>query len=494
MAYKRNYKTKSFEEKQKEIEELTSSMDTQMESYFESEDKIQEHLKFMSNFHKYSARNMALIDKQFMGAKAVGSYNYWQSREVQIKKGEKGIKILVPTPIEYFKRGIDTNGKDNWVKVTSANAQEKKLLEKGALKTKKVMFFKVGHVFEYTQTNAREKGIEVSEIFGRYHREGSIENDQEFMKAFGKIAQEINVNITDTPPTELGTAKGGFYPDLNVIAMNQRNTTADNIPVMLHELAHAELHNREREKKREHQLTTNEKEFQAEMTAYVVASHYGIEMENFSLPYLANWTKNANLQDKEQLLNEIRKTAGKFIDVIDQHFVEVKLLEKEQVLSDSLTISEKQPEISETTMLLNEMALSTHKEKHGVVKINEPSMMIHGYMKDFQPFGKVNNADYDQIKVNEIKYTVAIPNDEKGLHVFSGEYEKSNYVFPLHHMEKNGTDKEIYTTLENHWHGELQREEDKYLQKIAPRIVAEVHKGERVSESKLSIRGHELER
>lgn len=322
-----NYTRKTPEEKQREIKELTSQMTEKIESYFVSEEKILEHLRFMSNFYNYSARNMALIDKQFPGARAVGSFNFWKSKGVSVKKGEKGIKILVPVEVEYFNAGNEKRD-PVWKQVKYATKEEKEKLRKGEYQTKTVLFFKVGYVFEYTQTNAREKGLEVSEIFGRFHRTDTIENDTEFMEAFKKVAENIGVKIVDEPPIELGTAKGAFFPDLNIIALNPRNTMADNVATLIHELAHAELHNRERDKKREHKLTVNEKEFQAEMTAYVVATHYGIEMEDFSLPYLADWTKGATIEDKEQLLNEVRETASKFIDIIDEHFE----MTKEKVL------------------------------------------------------------------------------------------------------------------------------------------------------------------
>ena len=77
MAFKG--KKKTLEEKMKEIEELTAGMDQQIESYFVSEKAMREHLAFMANFHHYSQRNMTLIDKQFMGAQAVGSFHFWKS-------------------------------------------------------------------------------------------------------------------------------------------------------------------------------------------------------------------------------------------------------------------------------------------------------------------------------------------------------------------------------------------------------------------------------
>lgn len=311
------FKKKTPEEKQKEIEDLTSSIDGKINDFFENEESILEHMNFMSKFYNYSIQNQMLIQGQFRGAQAVGSFNFWKGQGVSVTKGEKGIKILVPAPVKYFNYANSSTGQPLWKQVKYANASEKAKLQANELATKNVMFYKIGHVFEYTQTNAREKGLEVSEIFGRFHRDGTVENDKEFTKAFEKIADSLGVKFVSDPPSELGTAKGAFYPDLKVIALNPRNTMADNIPVAIHELAHASLHNRDMEKQRERPLTTQEEEYQAEMVAYIVGTHYGIDMESFSVPYIANWAKNATIEDKEQLLKEVRQTSNNFIEIID---------------------------------------------------------------------------------------------------------------------------------------------------------------------------------
>lgn len=311
------FKKKTPEEKQKEIEDLTSSIDGKINDFFENEESILEHMNFMSKFYNYSIQNQMLIQGQFRGAQAVGSFNFWKGQGVSVTKGEKGIKILVPAPVKYFNYANSSTGQPLWKQVKYANASEKAKLQANKLATKSVMFYKIGHVFEYTQTNAREKGLEVSEIFGRFHRDGTVENDKEFTKAFEKIADSLGVKFVSDPPSELGTAKGAFYPDLKVIALNPRNTMADNIPVAIHELAHASLHNRDMEKQRERPLTTQEEEYQAEMVAYIVGTHYGIDMESFSVPYIANWAKNATIEDKEQLLKEVRQTSNNFIEIID---------------------------------------------------------------------------------------------------------------------------------------------------------------------------------
>lgn len=304
----RKFKGKTPEQRKKEIDELTDKFSEQVDNYFTSEETLREHLQFMSKFHNYSARNMTLIDEQFKGAKAVGSFKFWKDHGVSVNKGEKGIKILAPTPVNYY------NKDGEWKPTKYANKEDKQKIKNGDYETRKKMFFKVGHVFEYTQTNAKEQGFETSKLFQNYHRDGTIENDQAIKRGLEKVANHLDVAIMDKPLTELGTAKGVSYPSLQAVALNERNTDYENVGVLIHELAHAKLHTPETREN----FTQNEREFQAEMTAYVVADHYNIDTSDFSLSYLKGWTKNADMQDKEQLLNDVKGTAHEFINIIDK--------------------------------------------------------------------------------------------------------------------------------------------------------------------------------
>lgn len=463
MAFKGKKKTN--EEKMKEIEELTAGMTEQIDSYFISEKALREHLAFMANFHNYSIRNMALIDKQFLGATAVGSFNFWKSKGASVNKGEKGIKILVPTPVQFFKK----DGKE--IPLSAATKQDKELISSNQIPTSKKLFFKVGHVFEYTQTNARELNMSVSEIFGSYHKDGVLENQKEMISALHKVATGLDFTILDEPPFELGTAKGAAFPHEQAIALNPRNTDYENVTTLIHELAHAKLHTPERGK----ELSTNEKEFQAEMVSYVVANHYGIDTKDFTLTYLGNWTQGADLKDKERLLNEVRSTASEFIGDIDTHFEQVK--EQEQLLEKNVFGQE----------------LLTGN-------VSEPMMYVLGISKGFQAFGEANNIDFDQYEVRRIAYTLALPGVEKETaELISGAYERSEYIHPLHQLDKEQlVEKETYKLLESGYHDELQKQDDAYLEQFASRMRTEFSKKPALSYEKKverpNMQNFELER
>src|SRR4051794_3767880 len=54
------------------------------------------YLRTMARFPAYSARNVALIHLQRPDAMNVAGYRAWQGLGRQVRRGEKGIRILVP--------------------------------------------------------------------------------------------------------------------------------------------------------------------------------------------------------------------------------------------------------------------------------------------------------------------------------------------------------------------------------------------------------------
>lgn len=497
---KKRYRGKTFEERRQEINKLTDDFNERLESYFISEDTIKEHLKVMSNFHNYSIRNMILIDKQFRGAQAVGSFKFWKDKGVSVKKGEKGIKILVPAPVRYFER----DGKMTQVKY--ANKEEKEKIRKGEIKTEQKMFFRIGHVFEYTQTNARDKGLKISEIFNAYHRDGKNENTQNMMKSLQVLADRMGVTILDEPYQELGTAKGVSYPTLKEVALNPRNTEYENIPVLIHELAHAKLHTPEKRDK----LTTAEREFQAEMVSYVVASRYGIDTEEFSLSYLNGWVKNKELKDKEKLLHEVKETATEFIEIIDENLLELeknrsvhkekryvnekgeavekvpiteieKILEKHNI--DNIPIKKAEEHLernasSDYEKYLTYKTLDMHKATLDNKNIKEPLLILHDENKlrpELKPFGEANNIATDTNR-DITRYTAIIPKEEEYT-IVSSFYKTKGYAHPLHHIEKeNVVNLSDYKLLEKNFHDYLIKEENKSIGSIASKLKDEMIK------------------
>ena len=86
------------------LNEITASIERGIKELFQS-DRYAAYLRTMSRFHSYSVRNVILIHMQRPDTTAVAGFNAWKNKfQRHVKKGEKGITILAPTP---FKKKIE---------------------------------------------------------------------------------------------------------------------------------------------------------------------------------------------------------------------------------------------------------------------------------------------------------------------------------------------------------------------------------------------------
>lgn len=300
---KKEYQSKTNKETVDEIIETTNK---KINNYFESESDLKEYLKYMSKFHKYSIGNCSLIEEQFGGAIAVGSFKFWKDNGFSVNKGEKGIQILVPTPLKKF---IDAEGNEKYL--YSASKEEKEKIKKGELKeSTPTIAYKKGYVFDVSQTNATASDL--PKIFPNKWLDGDIKDYDKMYFALKNVASEIGVNII-APKEELGVSKGVSYPLTKEVALNPRNSELQNVKTLIHELAHAKLHTATTR----NNYTKQEREFQAEMTAYSICSYFGIDTSEYSLSYLHHYTKGSDIKEKKKLLNEIRDTSKEFIEIIE---------------------------------------------------------------------------------------------------------------------------------------------------------------------------------
>ena len=313
---KKTYNKKSKEDKEREVNELLEKANEGIEKCFTSPEQFKELASYMSKFYNYSFRNTFLIQEQFEGALAVGSYAFWKEKGFTVNKGEKGIKILVPNRLsDYF-----INSKGEEVKLSKATLEEKRLIEQGEIEVRKgKLIFNQGYVFEVSQTNA--KAEDLPKIFPNRWLEGEVKNYDLMYKAMENIAKKIGVKIIE-PKNELGAVKGVSYPITKEVALNPRNTQLQNVKTLIHELTHAKLHTMETRDS----YTTNAKEFQAEMSAYVVCSYFGLDTSDYSFRYISSWTKDVELKDKEKLISEVRETIKEYIEVIEKTLINDKEL------------------------------------------------------------------------------------------------------------------------------------------------------------------------
>ncbi|MBV6708574.1 ImmA/IrrE family metallo-endopeptidase [Bacillus thuringiensis] len=403
-SYKKKYQKKSPEEKREEVQALTKKMEKNVEGYFRTPEDMKEYLTFMAKFYKYSPQNVSLIQAQFPGAQAVGSFSFWEKAGFPVVTGvgHKGIKILVPNrTVAKFK---DKEG--TWKTVTKASEEERKQIESKSVEViPGRLYFAVGHVFDVSQTNA--KAEDLPRIFPNRWLEGSVTDYQSLYKGMEAIAEKNGVKII-APKSELGVAKGVSYPLTKEVALNPRNSELQNVKTLLHELAHAKLHTAETRMN----YTAPEKEFQAEMTAYAVSSYFGIDTSEYSLGYLASWTQGKEMKDKTKLLKEVHETSIEFIETIESSLETEKQQINEKEVESMANRNEKQDE--KNILLVEFMSLSnTTQELVSVTELREQADRNRAFEpvegaeklsdKEFiDAFNEANQEKFAALNQNEI--------------------------------------------------------------------------------------------
>ena len=300
-------------EKQK-VQEITEKLEQGLKELFESE-KYRTYLNTMSKFHNYSINNTILIAMQKPDATLVAGYKAWQKNfERHVKKGEKGIRILAPAPykIKEEQEKIDP--------VTNEPMLDKDgmpIMEEVEIK---IPAFRVVPVFDVSQTDGKElPELSVGEL------SADVEGYQDFMKALEAVSP-APIGYEDIP----GEAKGYFDITLNCVAIQEGMSESQTVKTAIHEVAHAKLHSREREKETDlsERKDRNTKEVEAESVAYTVCQHFGIDTSDYSFGYIAGWSSGKEMTELKSSLDTIRRTASELISGIETQLQE---LQKERV-------------------------------------------------------------------------------------------------------------------------------------------------------------------
>ncbi|WP_301389390.1 DUF3991 domain-containing protein [Enterococcus entomosocium] len=323
-------KRKSAEELKKETDQLVKDAMENIKNHFDDPKDVLELGAFMSKFYNYSLKNTALIQNQLPHAHAVAGAKKFKEAGFFIRKGEKAIRVLAPTTYKCF---INEQGRSQ--SLSKATKQQKEKILKGELKTEERRAFKNVPVFDISQTTATADDL--PKIFPNrpYNFDlTTATNTKLLYQSLETYALSEGLTIIDdltTVTPVLGTAKGAYGQGIDgseMLFMNPRFTQAEQVPTMIHELAHAKLHS----KTSNSNYSSSVKEFQAELAAYIVAHHYGIDTKEESIPYIAAWTKNGQtVEDKLAQMEEVKVFSRQMIEQIDtQLMIHQELEQKEQ--------------------------------------------------------------------------------------------------------------------------------------------------------------------
>ena len=288
------------EARKAEMEEITGKLEKGVKDIFKTEN-YKEYLNFCAKLPRYSVNNQILIMLQKPDATMCQSFTGWKDMNRFVKKGEKGIRILAPSPYKMQKEQDKTD------------ASGKTVLDKDGEPVKEtveitVNAFKPVSTFDVSQTEGEPlPTIGVNELTG------SVEGYESLLAAIKEVVPvPISFEQIDS------RAKGYFHLEENRIVVQEGMSEAQTVKTLLHEASHQALHSREAMAGSDEKKSKNQKECEAESVAYVVCRHYGIDTSDYSFAYVATWSADKEVPELKASLDTIRRTASDLIVKIDE--------------------------------------------------------------------------------------------------------------------------------------------------------------------------------
>ena len=312
------------------MKEITDRLEQGIQDLFES-DRFKEYLQVMSKFHNYSFNNTLLIAMQKPDATLIAGYNSWKNLfGRQVSRGAKGIKVIAPSPYKV-KKEVDKIDPKTQKPMTDKNGKPVK--EETEVT---VPAFKVVSVFDVSQTEGKElPTIGVDELTG------DVAQYADFFKA----TEQASPAPVGFEKIKSG-AKGYYSQTEKRIAINEGMSELQNLKTLIHEIAHAKLHDIDLNAPAEEQADRPDRrtrEVQAESIAYAVCQHYGLDTSDYSFSYVATWSSGRELSELKASLETIRSTASELIKDIDKNFAELTK-DKEQTQAQEAQAEEPTPE------------------------------------------------------------------------------------------------------------------------------------------------------
>lgn len=284
-----------------QLKEITERLEQGVKDIFTSE-MYTKYLLTMSKFHNYSFNNTLLIAMQRPDATLVAGYNAWKNKfNRYVKKGEKGIQIIAPAPVKE-REEREKIDKDTGLTVLNENGEpEIEVVERV------IPRFRVTTVFDYAQTDGEPlPTLEVNELTARV-------KDYTLLKESIEQVSPVPIRFGEIE----GSAKGYYSHMDKEICVRADMGESQTIKTMIHEVAHAMLHDSDQMKQRGEEKDQLTKETEAESIAFTVCSALGIDTSDYSFPYVASWASGKELKELKDSMDTIRLTAADFLEKLE---------------------------------------------------------------------------------------------------------------------------------------------------------------------------------
>lgn len=247
----------------------------------------QQMLRTAAALPTYSPHNVLLITQQCPHAQAVAGFHTWKALGRSVRKGEKGLAILAPvlrrgtspdqqtaTPDRRPAAALPAQGSG------SASAD----LSKDAGGSRRVVGFRVVHVFDISQTDGPDLPDPTPVLLNGQAPPGLLDGLSAQVRDQG--FQLIRHDFTIPHPGQ-GSPNGVTDYFSRTVIVRPDLTPAQTAKTLAHELGHVLLHG---PGQRPDGLTREQAEVEAESVAYVVTAAHSLDSSDYTIPYVAGWS------------------------------------------------------------------------------------------------------------------------------------------------------------------------------------------------------------
>lgn len=302
--------TSSTDIRQGKVKIITDKLEEGIKALLQS-DKYKEYLSAMSKFHNYSFNNTVLIVSQKPNATMVAGLQSWNKNfHRSVNKGEKGIVILAPAP---YKKTVESKVFDN-----DGNPKlDKKGNQITEEKVIQVQAFRPAYVYDVSQTHGEPiPQITVPELCGE-------------VKNYSKIFDAIK----DTAPVDVSfeiieSGAKGYYSQIEKqIVINEGMSELQSLKTLIHETAHAMLHDNDFLKSTGEKKDRQTKEVEAESVAYTVCSYLNLPTDEYSFGYIAGWAGERELDAVRESMETIQRCSSDIIGKLEKRLIPEKTIQ-----------------------------------------------------------------------------------------------------------------------------------------------------------------------
>ncbi len=298
------------------VKEIVASIEQNIQDLFQSE-RYFDYLRTMSRFHSYSVNNTILIHMQRPHASMpAAGFNKWKQFGRHVKKGEKGLTIIAPTPL---KKKIEEMRLDPDTKAPVRDRDGNIIMDE---KTVEIPLFKPVKVFTADQTEGKPLPSLATGLTG------DVQQYEAFMEALRRTSPMPISFVSLAPDTD-----GVCSFTKQTISIREGMSQVQTVCATVHEIGHAVLHDREKDRLSAAAGNTdkdppkakdkNTMEVEAESVSFAVCQYYGIDTSANSMGYIAGWSRDKSLPELKASLETITKTVSGLINTIDRHFAEI---------------------------------------------------------------------------------------------------------------------------------------------------------------------------